>query len=99
MRTIEEELRRFIVENFLYGREGDFSNDASLLEMGMIDSTGILELVAFLEKTYHITLEDMDLVPANLDSITRLAVFVCRKSSNVKSAMQSSLQVHAVHSD
>jgi acyl carrier protein len=99
MRTIEDELRRFIVDNFLYGREEAFSDDASFLEMGMIDSTGILELVTFLEKTYHITLDDTDLVPANLDSISRLAVFVCRKSSNVKSATRASLQVHPVHSD
>ena len=98
MRQVEDDLRRFVVNNFLYGRDDHFSNEDSFLEMGMIDSTGILELVGYLEKTYHITLDDQDLVPANLDSITRLAEFVHRKSGSAQTAT-SRLQVQTVHSD
>ena len=96
MRQIEDELRRFVIDNFLYGRDDHFSNETSFLEMGMIDSTGILELVGFLEKTYHITLDDMDLVAANLDSISRLATFVRRKS--LTQCSTRTLQAQAVHS-
>ncbi len=99
MRQIEDELRRFVVDNFLYGRDDNFSNDASFLDMGMIDSTGMLELVGFLEKTYRISLEDADLVPANLDSISRLSEFVRRKSCHTQAAVQQRLQVQPVHSD
>lgn len=80
MRSVEHELRRFIIDNFLYGRSVDFSNDDSFLEMGLIDSTGILELVSFLEKQYDITVEDVELVPENLDSIAQLASFIDRKT-------------------
>ncbi len=80
MRSVENELRRFIIDNFLYGRALDFSNQDSFLDMGLIDSTGILELVSFLEKQYKITVEDVELVPENLDSIAQLASFIDRKS-------------------
>ena len=98
MPTIEDELRAFVVNNFLYGRDDHFSNDASFLEMGMIDSTGILELVAFLEKTYHIALEDMDLVPANLDSISRLGNFIRKKMHAQDSTKQLNLLAEPAHS-
>jgi len=98
MRHIEDDLRRFVVSNFLYGRDDHFSNEDSFLEMGMIDSTGILELVGYLEKTYHITLDDQDLVPDNLDSISRLAEFLRRKCDCAEPATRR-LQVQAVHSD
>ncbi len=82
MQPLENQLRRFVIDNFLYGREEQFSNDDSFLEVGLIDSTGMLELVGFLENNYGIEVEDADLVPQNLDSVSRLAQFVRRKQQN-----------------
>jgi acyl carrier protein len=80
MADLESDLRQFIVENFLFGREDKpLGNDDSLLDLGIIDSTGVLELVGFLEHKYQITIEDEELVPENLDSIERLVRFVSRK--------------------
>jgi acyl carrier protein len=73
---MRQELRGFVVENYLYGQAVDFSDDDSLQERGIIDSTGVLELVAFLEERYGVLVADEDLLPENLDSINRLARFV-----------------------
>lgn len=80
MPRIEDDLRRFVINNFLYGQEGRFSNEDSFLDMGIIDSTGMLELVGFIEQQYGIVIEDRELVPNNLDSVSRLADFVDRKT-------------------
>ncbi len=80
MPNVEQELRRFVVDNFPFGQVGDgLSNDDSFLDRGIIDSTGVLELVTFLEETYAIKVEDEELIPDNLDSINRLAKFLERK--------------------
>ncbi|MCC6640532.1 MAG: acyl carrier protein [Deltaproteobacteria bacterium] len=80
MAGIEDALRRFIEENFLYGESGDaLGAHTSLLESGVIDSTGVLELIAHLEAAYGIRVLDDELIPENLDSIRSLASFVERK--------------------
>jgi acyl carrier protein len=72
-------IRDFIVENFLFGQDnGELSQDDSLLEKGIIDSTGVLELVGFLERAYQLDVKDEDLVPENLDTIRRAADYVQR---------------------
>lgn len=73
-------LREFIRDNFLYGKEPTFSDDDSFLEMGLIDSTGVLELVAHLEGRHGFTIEDDELVPENLDSIHNIEQFIERKT-------------------
>ncbi|MBI4206791.1 MAG: acyl carrier protein [Betaproteobacteria bacterium] len=70
------ELRKFVVENYLFGRELDFSDDDSFLQKGIIDSTGVLELVSFLESNYGIEVKDEELLPENLDSINNLVRFL-----------------------
>ena len=76
------EIRRFIVQNFLFGQDRhDLTSGASLLEAGIVDSTGILELVAFLEEHYGITVDDADLNPKNMDSIDAMAAFVAGKKA------------------
>lgn len=81
MTSIETDVRRYIVDRLLFGRTDTVVNgDTSFLESGLIDSTGVLELVAFLEEQFHIKVEDEDLIPANLDSINALTSFVERKS-------------------
>ncbi|HEC97492.1 MAG TPA: acyl carrier protein [Nitrospirae bacterium] len=81
MEAIEQELRLFVVDNFLFGQKNGFMDDDSFLENGIIDSTGVLELVAFLEEKYRIGIDDEDLVPENLDSIINLVRFVKTKMS------------------
>ena len=76
---MEQALRKFVVDNYLFGRDLDFSDDDSFLEKGIIDSTGVLELVSHLESTYGIQVRDDDLLPENLDSISRLVRFLERK--------------------
>jgi len=79
MPSIEQEVRTFILDHFLLGNEDSLKNDDSFLEKGTFDSTGILELVSFLEQKYNIVLEPEELVPENLDSINCLTQFLHRK--------------------
>ena len=75
----QQQIRAYIVENFLLGQDNGVRDDESLLGAGIVDSTGVLEIVGFLEKTFGIELQDEDLVPENLDSVRNLASFVDRK--------------------
>ena len=75
-------VRRFIGENFLFREELDsLQEGASLLDAGIIDSTGVLELVCFLETTFGIQVADEDMLPENLDSIRAISNYVSRKLS------------------
>lgn len=77
MLRVKQEIREFIIDNFLFGDEDpQLSNDDSLLEQGIIDSTGVLELVAFLEGQYRIKIKDEELIPENLDSVNKLVQFI-----------------------
>jgi len=79
MNEIKARIRAFIVENFLYGEDGDLDDDTSFLGEGIIDSTGILELVGFLEETYEIEVDDDELLPDNLDSLDNVTAYMERK--------------------
>lgn len=84
MSAVESELRAFIADNFMFG--GDASALAptrSLIEEGLIDSTGVLELVAFLEETFGLEIGDGEIVPDNLDSIAAIVAFVASKRALV----------------
>lgn len=70
------------MENFLFGEDDGLGPDDSFLERGIIDSTGVLELVGFLERRFGIRVEDHELLPANLDSIRGLVRFIERKRPN-----------------
>jgi acyl carrier protein len=75
-------VRGFIEDNFLYRTDqGELSDQESLLEAGLIDSTGILELVAYLESEFSLQMADDEIVPENLDSVTAIAAYVARKTS------------------
>lgn len=77
---MRDNLRRFIFENFLFGEPDDsLGNNDSFLEKGIIDSTGVLELVAFVEENFGLKIEDEELVPENLDSINNLIRFIEKK--------------------
>ncbi len=79
MLTTSSLVRQFIVENFLFEEAGSLKEDTSFLESGIIDSTGVLELVSFLEERFGIRVEDDELVPENLDSIENVVNYVARK--------------------
>jgi acyl carrier protein len=78
---IGREVRAFLVDTFLLGDDDGFADDASLLDSGIVDSTGVMEVVAFLEERFGIVIDDDELVADNLDSVDRLAAFVSRKRS------------------
>ncbi|MEZ5287554.1 MAG: acyl carrier protein [Vicinamibacterales bacterium] len=82
--SITSEIKGFIVSNFLFGQDGDsVAEDQSFLESGIIDSTGLLELVSFVEQRYGITISDRELVPENLDSLRNISQFVSRRLEGV----------------
>ena len=81
MNQLKTELRRYITENFLFGQDdAALTDDGSFLEQGLIDSTGVLEIVAHLEQTYEVSVEEEELVPQNFDSVNNLAAYVSRKT-------------------
>lgn len=80
--STEARVRKFIVDQFLFGQGADkLGLKDSLLQKGVIDSTGVLEVTSFLEAQFGIDVEDHDLVPANFDSIERIVSFVERKKA------------------
>ncbi|MDY6933681.1 MAG: acyl carrier protein [Spirochaetota bacterium] len=77
MASIQDELFGFIKENFIAGRsDAEIVPDESLIDSGIMDSTGILELVMFLEERFSIEIDDEELIPENLDSINNLISFL-----------------------
>lgn len=75
-------IREFIFDNFLFDAEDDaLKNDTSFLEEGIIDSTGVLELVDWLEEEFSISVEDDELIPENLDSVDLLSAYISKKMS------------------
>jgi len=72
-------IREFILENFLFGDGESLRDNTSLMEEGIMDSTGILELLFFLEETFGISVEDEELVPENMDSLQNITRFINQK--------------------
>jgi len=73
---IKQELKQFVIDNFLYGRQEELRDEDSFLENGIIDSTGVLELISFLEERFGLELAETDLTPENLDSIDKVTRLV-----------------------
>ena len=81
--SIKDKIKIFITEKFLLGDKFKTPNeDQSFLEKGIIDSTGILELVSFIEETFGVKLEDEELIPDNLDSLNNLSEFIKQKAKS-----------------
>ena len=75
--TIQEQVHDYVVQNFLFGAQTDaLDDDASLLELGVLDETGILELVLFVEETYGVTVNRDDLSPESFDSVNSISSYV-----------------------
>ena len=81
MSEFKETIKKFIIENFLFGEEEELKDDTSFLEEGIIDSTGVLELIEFLEEQFNITIDDDEIIPENLDSLNNLEKFMVKHTA------------------
>jgi acyl carrier protein len=80
--NIKTTIRQFIVKNFLFGDDdNEFRDDDSFLEKGIVDSTGILELIEYIEDQFKIKTEDEELIPDNFDSINNVVNYISRKTA------------------
>ena len=86
MSELKTTIKEFIIENFLFGNAEGLEDNTSFLEEGIIDSTGVLELVTFLEEEFSIQVEDEELIPENLDSINNLIGFLGKKTEATSAA-------------
>jgi len=83
MEDIKKTIRQYIVENFLFGDTSvTFTDQESFMEKGILDSTGILDIILFIERTYNIKIEDDEITPDNLDSLTNMDTFIQKKKKN-----------------
>jgi acyl carrier protein len=78
---LKAQIRTFVLANFYVADPAQVPDNRSLLEEGIIDSTGVLEIISFVESTFGIAVEDEEMIPANLDSIDGIARFVQRKQA------------------
>jgi acyl carrier protein len=84
--NVNESVKRFIVDNFFVADASTVSDDTSLILEGIVDSTGMLEVIGFLESTFHIAVGDTEATPDNLETIGRIAAFVARKQASGEAA-------------
>ena len=92
MKYITAQIRKFIVENYLFGYDEELADDVSFLDEGIIDSTGVLELVSFIEDNFCFKIEDDELIPENLDSINNIAKFILNKTTPETESLQATTQ-------
>lgn len=79
--SVESKIRQFILENYLFTNDQSaLADDDSFLKKGIIDSTGILEVIQFLSDEFGIAVKDDEMIPENLDSVSNLAKFVTQKT-------------------
>jgi len=84
-KQIEEGLRDFIARNLLYSTEGfSYTDDASLLREGIIDSLGVVELVEFVQNKFGLKVDQQEVIPDNFDSVASLSAYVRRKLQTEK---------------
>jgi len=88
--AIKTSVRDFIRENFIFDNDYTLKDEISFMDHGIIDSTGILELVAFLEENYEIQVEDEELIPENLDSVNNIANYLQYKLNGSGAVTDSS---------
>ena len=79
MSDVKNKIRTFIIENYLFGDDEGLEESTSFLDQGIIDSTGILELIDYISEEFSITVEDEELIPENLDSIDNATKFIANK--------------------
>jgi acyl carrier protein len=84
MADLKSTLRQYIIDNFLFGdTETKFADGDSFMDSGIVDSTGILDIITFLEGEFSIKVNDDEIVPDNLDSLNNLDAFINRKKAQL----------------
>ena len=79
--SVEEKVRNYILENYLFtDDQSELNSNDSFLEKGIIDSTGILEVIFFLEEEFGVSIEDDEMIPENLDSVNNIVNFINKKT-------------------
>lgn len=79
--TVEDKVRNYILENYLFSDDQSMLNSAdSFLQKGILDSTGILEVIYYLEDEFSVVVDDEEMLPENLDSVNNLVAYIARKS-------------------
>lgn len=73
---LERRVREFVIQNFVFEDDGSLQGNTSFLDSGIIDSTGVLELIEFLERSYGVKIEDQEIIPENLDSVSNIVSFL-----------------------
>ncbi len=79
--SIQARVRQFIIQNFYVSEPDQLQDDTSLIQGGYVDSTGMLEVIAFLEESFEIRVEDTETIPDNLETIGRISAYVQRKQT------------------
>ncbi|WP_456416304.1 acyl carrier protein [Thiolapillus sp.] len=80
--SVENKIRTFILENYLFtDDQSELKNDDSFLDQGILDSTGILEIIFFIEDEFKIKIRDEEMTPDNLDSVNKIVAFIHQKKS------------------
>ncbi len=90
MQDIQQDLRQFVIDTFLFGTDDGLLADDSFLEKGLVDSMGILTLVSHVEERYRIQVDDTELIPENWDSVGRIAKYIASKSGSAATQPESS---------
>jgi acyl carrier protein len=85
--TIRNQVHAFIIENFYVAEPGSLADGDSLLERGIIDSTGVLEIISFLEQHFGVEVEDGELTPENFDSVANISTFVASKLGDYRTEL------------
>jgi len=80
-RSIEEKIRRFVAANLLFDDHARYSDEASFLREGIIDSMGVMELVSFVQAAFGLEVSPREVTPENFDSVSRLARFIRSKQA------------------
>lgn len=81
MEDVKNKIRTFIIDNYLFGDDEGLEEGTSFLDEGIVDSTGMLELIEFITEEFEIKVEDDELVPENLDSINNVTAYIGRKKA------------------
>ena len=80
--SLEEQIRGYVLENYLFtDDQSALNSDDSFLEKGILDSTGILEVIYFIEDEFDVKVEDEEMIPENLDSVNRIVAYIQKKQS------------------
>jgi acyl carrier protein len=88
---MHNQVRRFLLENYLFTTDDNLlDNNDSLLQKGIVDSTGMMELIHFIEESFHVRVEDEEMIPENLDSVNAIVSYVSGKLNSATPDLQVS---------